>query len=171
MFKYLKLKNKNGFSTVEVLATALVFSIAAIAIAGITAKSLQLQRRATATQKIQENATFVLEYMAREIRISSIRNQDSNCAATVLNLTHPINGAVSYNVVGGTVIRTANGLSENLSSNDIQFSRMLFCIRGSPLGDDQPTRITILTTISDRSPNTLASINLQTTVVTRVIAN
>lgn len=171
MFKHLKLKNKGGFSTIEVLATALVFSIAAVAIAGITARSLQLQRRATATQKIQENAMFILEYMAREIRISSIRNQDSNCAATVLNLTHPVNGNISYNIVNGTVIRRVNGLSENLSSNEIRFSRMFFCIRGSPLGDNQPTRITILTTISDRSPNTLASINLQTTIVTRVIAN
>lgn len=171
MFKYLNTRNNKGFSTIEVLATALVFSIAAMSIAGILARSLQLQRRANATQKIQENAIFVLEYVAREIRVSSINNQDSSCTATVLNITHPVNGDVSYSLINGSVNRVAGGITGIISSSDVEFSRLVFCVKGSPLGDDVPTRVTILATIRDRSATPITSVDLQTTIDSRVITN
>ena len=171
MFKYLNIRDNKGFSVIEVLATALVFSMAVTSIVGILTRSLQLQRRATATQKIQENAMFVLEYMTREIRVSSIANQDSNCTATVLNLNHPTSGSITYSLSNGSVTRTVGGVTGILSSNDIQFSGLVFCIKGSALGDNLPTRVTIIATISDRSTRPLASVALQTTIDSRNIAN
>lgn len=171
MFKFISLRNKKGFSTVEVLATAFVFSIAMMAIGGIFARGIYLQRRATATQKIQENASFVLEYMAREIRLSNVRDQNSNCSATTLNLIHPVNGYVTYTLNGSTVVRAEGGVSNAISTNDVQFTRLYFCIAGSALGDNTPTRITILATIVDNSAKPMVTINLQTTVGSRVIAD
>ncbi len=171
MFKYLKKISNCGFTTVELLVTLLVFSISAILIAGILARALNLNRRFSVTQTIQENALFVLEYMAREIRVSSIVNQNSNCTATSLNLDHPTNGSVSYALSNGTVVRTVGGRAGNLNSDTVEFSRLVYCISGSALGDNLPTRVTIVATIRDRSANPLASVNLQTTIDSRDLSN
>ena len=172
MFSRFKLNNNRGFTTLELLTTVFVFSLAAASIASILARSLELQRRSTVIQKIQENAMFVLESMAREIRVSAIRDQDSNCTATFLSLAHPVNGDISYSLSSGSVTRVDDdGDVGNLSSNDVEFTRLLFCITGSAVSDNMPTRITIIATIRDRSTKPIAPINLQTTIDSRDLTN
>lgn len=163
---------KNGFSVVEALITVFAFSILSVIIAGIFMRSIQLQRRANAVQRIQENALFVLESMAREIRVSNVFFQNNSaCALTTLNIVHPINGNITYALENGWVKRTDDGVPSFLNTSDVEFLKMSFCVTGSSLADQKPSKITIITSIRNRVGPEKPVINLQTTITSRSIQN
>ena len=100
-----------GFTLIEMVITILVFSILVVTIVGIFIQAVRIERRAVLAQQIQENATYVLESMAKEIRVSEIVDQDSpNCVATEITLNHPINGTIIYGL-------SSNGLG-NIERQD-----------------------------------------------------
>src|SRR3989344_3881021 len=111
MFKYLNIKKPQaGFTIVEVLVTSLIFSIIAMTISAIFIQIINLERRAFAVQKIQDNALLVLEEMSRDIRVSRVSNQESSyCTATTITLIHPLKGTVVYQTNSGVVQRIVNG--------------------------------------------------------------
>ena len=86
---------QKGFTLIETLTTTLIFSILVVEIGLLVSQSFNLERRGFSAQKIQENGLLVLETMAREIRVSRVANQDSNCTATSLTITHPDQGAIA----------------------------------------------------------------------------
>src|SRR5258708_36870825 len=134
------------------MITAFIFSIILLAVSGIFASLLDTQRRALATQKIQENGLYIMELMSREIRVSQIQNQDSaDCSLTSLTIQHPINGIVTYALVGGVLERIASGETTNLSSSDVQFSKLNFCVLGSGPTDKQQARVTIVAAIQNKT--------------------
>ncbi len=171
-FKNLKLKIKNsqsGFTIVEVLVASLIFSIIAMSVSAIFVQLIGLQRRALATQKIQDNALFVLEMMSRDIRVSRIINQESpNCDLTTLALTHPSKGAVIYRVNNGSVEKSEGGGAYlAISTPSVNFARMNFCVKGSLANDNKTPRVAILTTVENRTGKEILQINLQTSVSSR----
>ncbi len=170
--KDLKLRLKDteeGFTIVEILVTALVFSIMMIAVSSIFIQVINDERRALAAQAIQENGQFVLELMSREIRVSKIENQESsNCSATSLTIVHPVNGTVTYSLTAGGVLqRSAGGVLTDISSSAVTFSRLNFCIAGSGPADDQQARVAILASMQNRSGKDILTFNLETMVTSR----
>ncbi len=167
----MELKNsEKGFTVVEVLVTSLIFSIIAITVSAIFVQIISLERRALAVQKIQDNALLVLEEMSRDIRVSRIfANQEStDCTATSISMIHPLKGIVAYQVSTGVIQRSAGGGGYvDVSSSNVDFSRMNFCIVGSTVNDNQSPQITIITTIKNRTGKEIMQINLQTTVTSR----
>ena len=164
-------KNKEGgFTVIEALVATLVFSLIAVIIAGILSQSLQIQKRSSLALRIQENAMTILEAMAREIRVSEVNNQNSSCTASSLTMSHPVEGTVTYSLSGSTVRRATSSSTQTISSSDIEFVNLTFCIRGSALGDNLPTRITIITSVRNKT-GTLTPLDLQTTVTSRVVTN
>lgn len=167
MFKCLN--NREGFTIVEVLVTSLIFSIIAIAVNAIFVQIISLERRGLAVQKIQDNALLVLEEVSRDIRVSRISDQESpNCTATTITLVHPIKGTLVYQSINGIVQRNENGGGYiDISSSNVNFTRMNFCILGSLVNDNQSPRITIVTSIQNRTGKEISQINLQTTITSR----
>jgi prepilin-type N-terminal cleavage/methylation domain-containing protein len=169
------MKNTNhqaGFTIIEVLVSTFVFSIIAVAISGIFVQLLALEQRSFASQKIQENGLFIMELMSREIRVSQIQNQDStNCSATALTITHPVNGAVTYSLSGGVLQRTASGVVTDLSSSAVAFSRLNFCVLGSSPNDQQQARVAILASIQNKTGKVILTASLETTVSSRDVSD
>ena len=124
-----------GFTLVEVLVATLVFSIIAMAVSTFFTRSLGLQRRGIGAQKVQENALFTLELMAREIRVSMFQSvQDAPaCDRTTLTIVHPVNGTVTYafDALNQAITRNAGGVTTNLTSGDVNVTRLRFCVKGS----------------------------------------
>lgn len=167
---YVAIKNsQKGFTVVEVLVTSLIFSIIAMSVSAIFVQLIGLQRRALATQKIQDNSLFVLEMMSRDIRVSKIANQESpNCDRTTLTITHPIKGSIIYRVNNGSVEKSENGGAYlAVSTPSVNFSRMNFCVKGSAANDNQTPRVAILTTVENKTGKEILQINLQTSVSSR----
>ena len=165
--------NKNGFTLLEVLITSFIFSIIALTVSAIFIQIINLERRSFAVQKIQDNALLVLEEISRDIRVSKISNQESpNCTATTITLTHPIKGTVIYQTSGGIVQRSANGGSYvDVSGSNVNFTRMNFCILGSLANDNQSSRVSIVTSVQNRTGKEILQINLQTTVTSRDVSD
>ena len=164
---------EKGFTIVEVLVSSLIFSIIAISVSGIFVQVIGLERRGFAAQKIQDNSLFVLEMMARDIRVSRIANQESpGCSLAVLTMTHPSKGIVIYRVNGGIIEKTEGGGPwAALSTSDVNFTRMNFCVVGSGTNDNQTPRVAILTSVQNRTGKEILQINLQTTVSSRDVSD
>lgn len=168
--KNLKLKTKNfqkGFTIVEVLVSAFVFSIIAVVVSGLFVQILATQRRAFASQKIQENGLFIMELMSREIRVSQIQSSDSDCNATALTIIHPVNGTVTYSLSSGILQRIAGGVTTDLSSSTVAFSRLNFCIMGANPSDAQQARVAIIASIQNKTGKEILTTNLETMVSSR----
>lgn len=172
MFKNIKSKISNsqkGFTVVEVLVTSLIFSIIAMTVSSIFVQTLSLQRRASAAQRIQENALFVLESMSREVRVSVIANQDSpDCSRNTLTISHPIRGDIVYRMNNGAIEKSqGGGAFVAISGSDVRFSRFNFCVTGSLEDDDKTPKVAILTSVENVSGRETLVVNLQTTVSSR----
>jgi prepilin-type N-terminal cleavage/methylation domain-containing protein len=161
-----------GFTIIEILVTIFVFSVLITVVIAIFVRATALERRIVSVQRIQENAMFIIESMAKEIRVSDIGNQDSpTCTATTLTMIHPIYGTITYSRdVNGNIQRQAGGLTRILSSSDVQFTRMNFCISGSGLTDQLSPRVTILLSLRNRT-GVIVSADLQTTITSRNITS
>ncbi len=160
--------NQKGFTIIEVLISAFVFSIIAIVVTGLFIQILKLQRRSFASQKVQENGLFVMELMSREIRVSQIANQESeDCTATSLTIEHPVNGTVTYSLSGDVLKRTSGGIVTDLSSTDVSFQRLNFCVMGSGTSDDEQARVAIIASIKNKTGKEIINTNLETAVSSR----
>lgn len=168
-FKLKTLNYSKGFTIVEVLVTSVIFSIIALSVTGIFVRTLDLQRRSAASQKIQDNALFVLESMSREIRVSVVADQESPaCALNTLTVIHPDKGDIVYRMTGGAIEKSqGGGPFVAISGSDVRFARFNFCVTGSLAGDDKTPRVSILTTIENVSGREVLEVNLQTTVSSR----
>lgn len=161
--------SEKGFTIVEVLVTSLIFSIIALAVSAIFVQIINIERRGFAVQKIQDNAIITLEEMSRDIRVSEISNQDSvNCSATTITLLHPSKGTVVYRVNDGTVQRSVGGGNyTDISSSNVNFIKMNFCILGSLINDNQSPRVAIVTSIQNQTGKEILQIDIQTTTTSR----
>lgn len=161
--------HEKGFTIVEVLVSSLIFSIIAMSVSAIFVQLIGLQRRVLANQKIQNDSLFVIEMMSRDIRVSRIADQESpNCDLAILTITHPSKGTVIYRVSNGYIEKSENGGSFiTISNQNINFSRMNFCVKGSGVNDNQTPRVAILTTVENRTGREILKINLQTSVSSR----
>ena len=161
-----------GFTLVETLVTVFVFSMIVVIIGGVFVSSLDLQRRALNIQLVEENSNFLLEAMAKEIRVSTIGSLNSDCPtlpATVLDITHPVNGSIRYSLSGTTVQRTVNGAVTTISSNAVEFTRLQFCISGTGATDQKQPRVTVLAGIRSTNAKQQAAIDIQTTLSARFL--
>jgi len=64
--------NKKGFTLVEMMVVLAIFSVATVVIIDIFMMASRAERRTLAIQKIQSDARYSLEAMAREIRMDMI---------------------------------------------------------------------------------------------------
>jgi len=168
------LKKSGGFSLVEIITAFLIFSIILTIFSSVFLSSSKLQKKAFNIQQAEENASYILETMAKEIRVSKISGPDFNCPSSpssALSITHPVNGNIVYSLNGTTVQRTVNGTVTAISSNTVDFTRLQFCISGTPVGDKKQPRVTILASVRSKKTQQQASIDIQTAVSQRFLSD
>ncbi len=169
--------HQRGFTLIEALVAVMVFSVVTVVVGSSFSNMITLQRRGFSAQKLQENSMFVLELMAREIRVSTVNGPDYACLSgpdfgTTLTITHPVNGTVSYRSANGIVYRTEGGIETALNPPDTQFTKLYFCVKNSGI-DQYQTRVTIIVQVENTTgiANDKLIFNLQTTVSSRVTDN
>lgn len=155
-----------GFTLVETVVTIFIFSIIITVVLSAFVSALNLQRRAFNIQQVEENGNFILESMAKEIRVSTINTSDA-CPASSLSVSHPINGTIVYSLSGTDLIRTVNGNQYIVNSNVVQFSRLQFCISGNANPDQRQPRVTLVASIRSTQTKQQATIDVQTTLSQR----
>lgn len=171
--------NDKGFTLVELLIAAALFAFVMTSVTQLFAAALDIQRRAIGYQAIQENALFVLESIAREVRVSTIISGNTDCSGipnsetNTITLQHPVNGIVTYdyNPSTGMITRLSSvkgGLAAAITSDSVKVTQFKFCVAGVGL-DNQQVRVTMPITLqaSAGKGDATVSISLQTTVVSR----
>ena len=175
----MKPRTQKGFTLIELLIAAAVFTYVVTSVSALFATALDLQRRASAVQKIEENAQFALESIAREVRVSTVLSGDTTCSpvdpvkTATLKIHHPVNGDVTYtyNRIAGTGMLYRSdqyGNDQPITASTVDITAFAFCVSGSG-NDGQETRVTMpmkMEVVTGRSSSQV-SVSLQTTVVSR----
>jgi type II secretory pathway component PulJ len=79
MFKCLNIKKREGGVTlIELLVAVAAFGVFIGAISGLLISAVQAQRRILATQELLSQASYVLEYMGRAIRMA-LKDANGDC--------------------------------------------------------------------------------------------
>ena len=77
MFGYLNIKiREKGVTLIELLAAVTIFVIVIVAVSGILVSGIRSQRRVLATQELLDQASYVMEYMGRTLRMAK---KELNC--------------------------------------------------------------------------------------------
>lgn len=168
--------NKRGFTLIELVVAAFIFSVLVVIAGGSFVSVLNLQRRALNIKKVEENGRFVLELMTRELRVANpINTSDVNCPTSptnTINFQHPVNGAIGYSLNGTQIQRRVNGVDTVITNPDVEVTRLVFCISGNTVSDDRQPKVTIILSLkSGGSAVQAATIDLQTTVSQRVLSD
>ncbi len=170
------MRNKNGFTLIELVVAAFIFSILVMVAGGSFVSALSLQRRALNIKRVEENGRFILELMSRELRVANpITSSDSVCVTSVvdnISFQHPVNGMIQYSLNGTQIQRQVNGVDTIISNPDVEVVNLNFCISGNVIGDDLQPRVTIVLSIrAGESGPQSTRIDLQTTVSQRSLSD
>lgn len=143
---------QKGLTLLELLVAMTIFIIVVGLATGIFLLGLRGQRTVFTTQYTQENARYIIEMMAKEIRMSEI----NSFTATSLDITHPVNGDVDYQFLGTSLER--NG--QAINSDEARITNGRFSIN-----DTYQPRVTVKMTVTDQAGKN--QIDLQITLSSR----
>jgi prepilin-type N-terminal cleavage/methylation domain-containing protein len=129
--------NNRGYTMIELMVALSIFVTVIIVVLGLFSMAIKGQRRVIAQQNVQENARFLMEFMAKEIRMSMITS--SNGTSTDLTLTRSDSDPVTYSIVDGKISR--NGSS--VSSEEVIVTGY-FYVEGKDTNDKLQPKVTIV---------------------------
>ena len=185
-------KKSKGLTLIEMLAAVTIFVIAVVAVSGIIISGIRSQRRVLATQEILDQASYVMEYMGRTLRMAK---KELNCPGPQCCLTTSGNG---YNYEGSgdnitfidyqdncteffldTTMGTGqlkkkdimSGIISELTSPKITVNSFLVDISGEaqPLTDFLQPRVTLFLELLGRESMGQPKIQIQTSISQRAL--
>lgn len=180
-----KKMQKNGFTLVELLVTAVVFSIVFGSAVGILVWSIKWQKYNMSHQQLLSQSSYAIEYMARALRMA--QTDDGVCGFNEQNYNVSDWGTETNNKIEfkdyaenckafywdtntnqiQAQIALGDGFSGALTSDDYEVLNLKFISQGDAAGDSTQPRVTILMEIRDKNLPNKPKIKVQTTVSQR----
>ncbi len=173
------LKPQRGFTLIEAVVATSVFAFVIVSILGVYLSALQLDKKTRSQRAATQNARFIAEFLAKEIRNGTIDYSSYPDINSTTNL-YLVNqaGASEHFWLNGTDLQLTNssGGPTNLNSSSIKVTKLAFYLSPKPnpytsakLSNEHP-RVTMILELSanygDRAIDR-AVINLETTFTTR----
>jgi uncharacterized protein (TIGR02599 family) len=166
--KTLFVKNNKGFTLVELLVSLALFSIVILVVLSILSMGITGQRKVLALQGAQENARFILEFIAKELRMSVINGS----TASTLDITRSDGNRIGYSFTNGNIERRTipGGQGGAINSDSVTVSGS-FYVAGVGKADSQQPKVTIILGVSGKGTKTeeQARIDMQTTLSQRIL--
>jgi len=148
-----------GFTMIELLVAMSLFVIVISIASGIFVYSLRTQKALVDLLAINDNASLVIEQMAREIRVG---NTFSGGGAA-LNFINALGEAVTYSLSDGAILRK----TQPITGSNVKVENLQFVLSGEGVGAPQ-TRVTIILKVGSRSPRLEGfTTDIQTTISPR----
>ena len=171
-------QKKKGFTIAEMLVAMGVFLIFSTVALGIYASTIKAQRKTVALSRIQREAQYLMEFIAKQIRTSTVDyaayGGTVTNPATALRLRDQKNQTILLNYDGTAktvTITVAGGPARTLSSNTITVNSMNFYIIPTtspfPGGGAAPAgqpRVSVVLDLQGALANQSGDIILQQTV-------
>lgn len=162
----MKYKKNKAFTLIELMVGVTIFIVVISLVVSLFMMGVKGQRKLIAIQNIQDNARYLLEFMAKEIRMSVINNS----TAETLNITRPDGESVSYVFTNQRIDRLTDGPSTSgpLNSDEILVNGLFYTL-GVGQGDNQQPRVTIVMKIeiAGNRQEEKSEVNIQTTICPR----
>jgi len=133
------MKNK-GFTLIEVIVAMAVFAVIITVVLSLFSMALRGHRKVIALQNVQENARFLMDFMVKEIRMSTINNS----TPASLSITRSDGNAVTYMFVGGKIERTSPSTSGPINSDEIFVTGSFYAEGGFMTPGNQQAKVTIV---------------------------
>lgn len=152
----------------ELIVSLALFSIVVVVVLGLFSMGITAQRKVLALQGVQENARFILEFIAKEVRMSTINSASSSS----INITRPEGTIIEYTFAGGNIERrtvsTGDGGAINSEGVIVNGS---FYAGGIGAADALEPKVTISLSVqgSGTKIEEQARIDLQTTLSQRIL--
>ncbi len=163
--KKTKFKKIFGFTLPEVLISVGLFSIIIAITSSVFLISLRSQRHIIAAINANDNLSFALEVMARDIRTGTMFFSPLNEEISFLNYR---NRGTIYRLNNETIEKSVGGGSFNaLTSNNIRITKLNFILSGEKRYDGQQTRVTVIMRAISRFGNQEIIKDVQTTISPR----
>lgn len=172
-------KHLTGFTLIEILVAAFIFSIVITAASGIFVSALKSQTRVLSTQLALDNTSYTLEYMARALRMAK-KDENGNCIPSKWNYKVRAGGQeiefLNHNgqcqkffLQGDTLKQTKAGSTFSLTPNEIEVISLNFSVEGQTQTDNLQPIVTIYLTVKGKvtGEETPPEIKAQTTVTQR----
>ena len=174
MKSFLK-KNKKGFTLVELLVSAAIFSILILSATGIFVKIMNVQKKAFAIQEVQDNISYTMEMISKEIRMMSEITTKNIASDTLVfkNSKNPVQSIVYSLTTGGQLQRSVDGgANQVITSSDVTVSDLTFYVNNwDTINGPQPmVTVNMVMEISDGNFGK-AQARLQTTLNGRIYEN
>jgi len=154
--------DSQGFSLIELLVAMATFAVVVVTITDIFLMGLGGSRKIFGRQNIQESGRFIMESMAKEIRMSKINTAAGS--SNVLNITNPKSQTFNYSFDNASKIISRNG--EPLNSSEVELTGVFYIKKDN--ATSQP-RVTIVMILKNRTSKVAeqSEIDLQTTISSR----
>lgn len=173
-------KKEKGFTLIELLVTTFLFSIIITIVGSLFVQIMGMQRRAFLLQQAHENINFIVETIAREVRVGNMCTLTFPCGSLPdrLNITHPVNGRIEYYLDSGNIHRVLSDSGVTcssppcdsiLNSSAVIFTRFQFLVDGEVRDDLKQPRVTVVIGVESNDPSRSISINTQTTMSQRLL--
>lgn len=175
----LNFKNQNGFSLIEIIIAISIFIMVLTVATTAFVNNSSYQKRITALQDAENNARYILEVMAREIRLA--RDIDNGQRSIALgdndfSFKNYKDDAVIYcssdaggNCVSGGdyLARMAGGAGQVLNTSSVRIKNLNFITNNFA---DSPARQKIITIFftAESANNPDIKIDIQTSVTARI---
>lgn len=175
----MKLKSKQqGFTLIEAVVSTAVFAFVVSSILGVYMSTVQLDRKTRAERAVAQNARFIMEYLAKEVRNGSIRyaGYAGGVADGTLKITNQANQNISFYLSGTDLKIDKAGAISNLNSDSVKVNSLSFRVAPTQnpytpakTFNEQPRVTVLLELISDYGTKITeqASLNIQSTFATR----
>ena len=150
-----------GFTLIELMVAMSLFVIVIGIASGTFIRSLRTQRQVVGLMAANDNASFTLEQMTREIRTGTAFSS----SGSRLSFTDDEGATVEYALTDGAVTRNGSPLT----ASNVLVPYLSFVLAGAEVGDGLSTRITVRMGVSARGKMESFVTRLQTTVVSRVL--
>lgn len=106
---------RRGFTLVELIVATAIFSVVITMVIGAFSMAIKAQKKVIALQNIQENAKFILEFLAKEVRMGTIST--ANGIRTNLVFIRSDETSITYVFTDGKITR--NGVAMNADEVEI----------------------------------------------------
>lgn len=168
-------KNEKGFTIIEAVVSAGVFAFVVVSALGVYLSVVQLDAKSRAERTVQQNARFIMDYIAKEIRNGSIDYTQTNDDYT-LNLINQLDEQETFNWNGTDLILSKSGIgSTELNSDQVSVTRFKSILNPSvnpfDLANDTHVQPHVTIILQLQSKNSKAAegavINLQSTFAVR----
>lgn len=150
---------KKGFTLIEIIVAAALFSLISLAITNLFISAIKGQRQITSLQAVQENGRYLMESISKEIRTSQIISSDGT--TNTLQIKNANGENVEYVFSNKQITR--NG--EILNSGNIKTDGRFYIKKTN--SQPRATVIMVLNYKSDK-PEESVKINLETTMSSRI---